>query len=524
VRSLLLNMVVALQVLGLWASPSVQLMFASNFTYVGAFRDANPNNDPTNNCMGCFPDTLMGNGMSLWPAHGSFIISNLYHCVMEEVAPGTLYTGTSSDSSLLTRATTLQAPVCAYNGGTAMDGNPSNGWGYTSATLRGTTDLVLMGAQDYDASQSQSLDAWVWPQTFSNGGATGAWKVGNESFGGSTAGPAAGWSIHIPSAWQSRFGNHDTLIGGCCRSVIGRTSLGPSVTAVTMADVGVTVPPTSKMVLGYPESHATLGPWSGQGTTYFDVVTHIQGAIWPQGSRSILFFGNRGTPGNFAYGPGTVVDDANSFGQGHNSPANQCSVWGVTNPNVPTTAPYQGLCNVRPSLPANFGGQPCSPLACYYDNGGNPYGSFIWCYDPAAPSEGAHGYPYHGFVWAYDANDLAAVYSGATANYWTPVPYTGWIFNTMNGFPFPFMSPTNDGCVGVGIDQTAQNIIIPELGFDRLGGLPTGQPDYSVFHYTLPSAPVPTPLTWLASLLPNHRFWNDAKPVDLVTQLFGGRR
>jgi hypothetical protein len=78
-------------------------------------------------------------------------------------------------------------------------------------------------------------------------------------------------------------------------------------------------------------------------------------ALFPRGTRSVLFFGTQGT-GTFCYGEGTADK--------------------------------------------SLVGKPTSD------------GS-TWCYDPDGSSKGTHAYPYVAEVWAYDVAELAAVHRGA---------------------------------------------------------------------------------------------------------------
>jgi hypothetical protein len=128
----------------------------------------------------------------------------------------------------------------------------------------------------------------------------------------------------------------------------------------------------------YPAKHPTIGGWSdswnpGAGIL-FNGSTVVRGLVFPEGSRSLLFFGTQGT-GPFCYG------------EGSKNPADT----------------------------------------------GKPVGDGAeWCYDPDAGSKGVHGYPYVATVWAYDANDLLAVKKGQKRP-WSVRPYATWALK----LPFP---------------------------------------------------------------------------------------
>ncbi len=104
----------------------------------------------------------------------------------------------------------------------------------------------------------------------------------------------------------------------------------------------------------------------------------MAGAVFPEGTRSILFFGRVGL-------------GASCYGEGSSDP----SLAG-------TLVPGQTV--------------------------------DTYCYDPAEASKGPHMYPYSYFVWAYDANDLAAVKQGTMAP-WDVRPYSVWSLNLPFGVP-----------------------------------------------------------------------------------------
>ena len=104
------------------------------------------------------------------------------------------------------------------------------------------------------------------------------------------------------------------------------------------------------------------------GNALWSQSDHVTGAVFVNGTRTVLFFGRHGK-GAYCYGPGT---------------SNQSQA-----------------------------GQPA-------DGGVDHY-----CYDPDDGSKGVHNYPYVSYVWAYDANELVAVKAGTTASY-AAWPYATW--------------------------------------------------------------------------------------------------
>ena len=179
--------------------------------------------------------------------------------------------------------------------------------------------------------------------------------------GQNTAGFVDGWMVHVPSEWQSALGG-PVLVGQCCIPIISRTSLGPSAFAIDPAQIGSTPAPAVPL-LYYTGQHVL--PDQG-GLSLANVTTQMGGAVFPEGTRSLLFFGRIGL-GKYCYGEGT------------------------SDKSLDGTGP------------------PADP----------------WCYDPAEGSKGPHMYPYEYFVWAYDAVDLTKVKQGLMQP-WDVRPYATW--------------------------------------------------------------------------------------------------
>jgi hypothetical protein len=151
------------------------------------------------------------------------------------------------------------------------------------------------------------------------------------------------------------------------------TSDGPAATVFDPDDVGVKDPIPGTTLLYYPFPDHPIANSTSQNI-YYNLATVIRGIAFPQGSRSVLFFGRQGT-GPYCYGPGT--SDQSLVGK------------------------------IAPG-------------------GIDPY-----CYDPSDASKGTHSYPYRHQVWAYDANDLSSVKNGQKQP-WQIMPYAVWELPGMN--------------------------------------------------------------------------------------------
>ena len=215
-----------------------------------------------------------------------------------------------------------------------------------------------------------------------------------------------GYMTIIPTEWQSRFGG-PTLTGNCCLSIISRTSLGPAASVFDPTKLGSDDPVPAKPLVGYPIDHPTLGTYGDQRpNVLYNGSMVIQGIVFPRGSRSVLFFGRRGT-GDFCYG------------EGKSDPA---------------------LDNTH-----------CDPA----------YPEVLCCYDPVDSSKGGHAYPYVYQVIAYDALDLVSVKMGEK-QMWEILPYGVWELN------FPF-ADDNARILGAAYDPSTQRIYLSEDGGDKPG-------------------------------------------------------
>ena len=224
--------------------------------------------------------------------------------------------------------------------------------------------LYVTGWSYYDCGGTQTKSHFIRPLDLSvKGQVAGPYPVGNQY-----PGFVSSYMTPIPAEWQSALGG-PALTGGCCHSIISLQSLGPAASVFNPSDVGVKNPATP--VVGYPIDHPTLGTWGGNGTAnpIYNMSTGINGIVFPEGTRTLLFFSKTGL-GKPCYGAGT--SDSSLDGQ-----------------------PVPGESGV------------------------------IYCYDPNDGSKGCHAYPYSAYVWAYDVDDLIAVKNGQK-NQWEIRPYTTW--------------------------------------------------------------------------------------------------
>jgi len=118
-----------------------------------------------------------------------------------------------------------------------------------------------------------------------------------------------GYMAPIPPEWQSSL-RGTALTGHCCTSIISHQSKGPSAFAFNPADLGVKNPvPTSALVY-YGSGHETLGSYTSSGlpNPVYNMSTLITGIVFPNGTRSVIFYGSTGL-GAPCYGEGGACND-----------------------------------------------------------------------------------------------------------------------------------------------------------------------------------------------------------------------
>jgi len=132
-----------------------------------------------------------------------------------------------------------------------------------------------------------------------------------------TVGQIAGYMTWIPSSWRTAMGG-PALTGLANVSIITRSSYGPSAWVFDPEQIGVTNPISATQVVGYPDSHFTLGVFSGSNQ-YISSSDQIGGVVWPEGSSTIMFFGKHGT--TYCYGGvPPCVDPTNGYSGTHGYP------------------------------------------------------------------------------------------------------------------------------------------------------------------------------------------------------------
>lgn len=294
------------------------------------------------------------------------------------------------------------------------------------------------------------------------------------------AGMVGGYMAAIPQSWQGALGGK-ALTGMIRQSTISNGSYGPTLASFDpdnlSGDNTNSVP--ANLLVGYPS-----------GGFFFSFVDEPQvrgsmnlgarGAVFPNGSRSVLVFGYTGL-GVTGQGDSCYGDNTANITQIKTK--NEITAWWAANGNPATYACGSTSININATT-----GVPASPC----------------CYDAAFSSKGNHSYPYVERVWLYDASDLAAVKAGSKnfdevlpyeqfdLSSYTINPYRTWDYDTgswsaitnpnysytRNDGPddLPF-APAHDQIVGAAYDSANQLIYLAQRDSDKPGLEP-----YSLIH------------------------------------------
>lgn len=335
---------------------TVPLLTAANLVYVGAVRF--PYGDSSSGF------DYSGTPITYNPARHSIFAGNLGGKVAELLLPAPVVAASVAG---LPRMAMVQPLTDPFDGrGSLIGGTPSLGGMLVSGNA-----LTLSAYLWYDGTGAQTLSHFTSGLDLSLAAdAKGPYQVGaipNHT----PAGFVSGAMAPIPIEWQAALGG-PALTGNCCMAIISRTSLGPSVSVFDPATLGLKIPAPATWVLGYPSEHPAIGAWDATGQL-FNGASGATTFVFPQGTRSVLFFGRLGT-GPFCYGPGVA---------------------------------------------------PSSPLAYTLVT---PGVSDRYCPELMNQTKGTHAYPYQYEVWAYDVLDLIAVKQGKKQP-WQVVPYATWSFH-----------------------------------------------------------------------------------------------
>lgn len=276
------TLLVAVGIAAVGADPAIagQRIQPSDLTYLGRINIAHSDGG----CAGS--PNARATGLTFNPAGnggaGSFYISGRTstHCVAEITKPA--IGGTASfiqNYTDPTNGTWSQVADC-YNG-CIIGGH-----------LVYKSNLYLTAFSYYDASFTQNKSLWRHSLTLSNHSG----MVGPIAAGPGNQGMYNQYMDNVPTAFQSMLGG-PAVIGGCCFSIISRTSLGPALYSFDPERPG-----TVTALVGYPDGHQTLNAWGAGGShPEANPTTKMGGVSFVEGTDTILFVGTTGK-GSYCYG------------------------------------------------------------------------------------------------------------------------------------------------------------------------------------------------------------------------------
>jgi hypothetical protein len=298
------------------ALPSEMTIQASNLVYQGSFRA------PDRSAVSI---AASGNGFDYGgvapafnPANNSlFLLSHEHDQQTAEIGIPALGTGPSSNlpmaSVLQPFADALEGHLWDVAAGEADQNTHIGGQLVYGGQLYLNT-YVYYGSSGERASYRRSLSL------------TTPSVVGGMAIGPLHSDFYNGYMGLVPPEWQSALGG-PVLVGNCCLSIIGRTSLGPALSAVDLSALttGSTTP--AAPLVYYPSDHPTLGAWGAAGASqYFNGTTQIKGVVFPAGTSSVLFFGRQGL-GVYCYGEAVVCGDPEDGSKGDHAYPYVYYVW-----------------------------------------------------------------------------------------------------------------------------------------------------------------------------------------------------
>ena len=359
-------------------------------------------------------------------------------------------------------------------------------WGYYDAN----------GAMSYRSHFSANLD-WTTATGFSGLHAVGVSPTGSFANGGFVG----GYMAEVPVKYRDQIGA-PMLTGRTGGPIVSRSSYGPTLWSFDPADFDFDTPAPATMLIGYPDSHQTLGGYSDVPSTLYNRGAGVRAVLWPEQTDSILFIGTIGL--GIKYHPnGTPVINSQPSCRG---PGTSNAKKALSNAQLkkaevgsyicgPTTLTYADIytegksCCFDPT--SSDDGEHTTEFvlgkgtSCYglgtkelsetrtnawlkqhsptsYSCGGiTMSGSEIsagdgCCYvGKLSTDKGGTSYPSVYQVWQYNVNDLLDVKSGSKKP-WEVVPEV-W------NFDLPFVNPDRSkGLIGATIDQANERIFIAQ--------------------------------------------------------------
>ena len=298
-------------------APVGGLLQKADLVYLGAFRVPQGTSDLNTFDYG---GTALGLGAS-----GLFMTGHDWHQFSAEISIPTPAKGSTLSS--LPRATLIQ-PFGDPTEGKLGQINPNDP---NSKKIGGhlvyNGNLYVTGWSYYDGSGTQNASHFRRPLNLSSSGQV----VGPVRVGSQYPGFVHGYMTLIPPEWRASFGG-PALTGHGGAAIDSLQSAGPAASVFDPEKIGTVNPVPATPVVGYPLANSLAGKGGAQtggGNAWWGSSSQVRGVVFPDGTRSVLFFGRHGS-GAYCYGTGGTsgqcYDPADGSKGTHNYPYHH-QVW-----------------------------------------------------------------------------------------------------------------------------------------------------------------------------------------------------
>lgn len=293
---------------GAMAQGSAPLVQQQNLVYQGAFRV--PQGTDENNTF-----NYGGTALAYNPANNSiFMVGHDWNQRTAEIKIPELVNSTSIGNL---RTGTLVQGFADATGGRLSQINPGDP---NSKKIGGQLvydgKLIVTGYSFYDGAGTQRSTHFSRPLSLSGGQAEGPYKLN-----GPDVHWVSGYMATVPPEWQASLGG-PALVGNCCLAIAAVQSNGPS---VSVFDPNTIASGSAKVLVGYPLGQQ-LGPGEATQNPLYNLTTKIRGVVFPNGTRSVLFFGRHGV-GPYCYGTGPDCNDPADESKGTHAYPYKYQVW-----------------------------------------------------------------------------------------------------------------------------------------------------------------------------------------------------
>ena len=282
---------------------ATKVINSSDLVYVGAFTVPSSGSEATS--LG-----YNGAGLTYNPANNSlFIAGHINYSRVAEISIPTPVNSTNLSS--LNRATLLQAPADISEGNlNKLDAGGAiyaNGQVNLGGLLVHNNRLIGTAYGFYDANHEAIRSHFASGLMLSQ---IGDFKGMYQLLPTPQAGHVAGPMCNIPAEYQTALGGKAITFLRAPSQNPGRSNYGPGAFAFNpdaLTGASSTVVPTVPLVY-YDMGHQTLGAYDGPTNQYVSIKDEIWGVVFPENTKTILYFGRHGT-GVRCYGTGTQCGD-----------------------------------------------------------------------------------------------------------------------------------------------------------------------------------------------------------------------